>query len=241
MRGRVRAGRQGVQKADRSSYRSQACEKGTRQELAARPQHTSTATDWLEAIWTSEVIQQFSELSSCRSAAWPRIGFRTRLTALRSGHHAKMAKIIGKMAVGRSRFRHRASAGSDRSGLRRIDRLAADLHRCLCVAVRKGFAIPVHGDAEKYARLRFRGQGSQGWRDRRGQHLRCYSYYFRQMLSLGVLEVSLTEPGTEATIVWGRPGMPQKHIRVTVAPVPYKRDNRRLDVSRLSRQAQPAS
>ena len=63
---------------------------------------------------------------------------------------------------------------------------------------------------------------------------RCYSYYFRQMLSLCVLDVALCEPGTEVTVVWGRPGTPQKPIRATVAPAPYKRDNRRADVSRLS-------
>lgn len=69
---------------------------------------------------------------------------------------------------------------------------------------------------------------------------RCYSYYFRQMLSLCVLNVALCNPGMEVTVVWGRPGMPQKPIRATVAPAPYKRDNRRLDVSQLSWQS-PAS
>lgn len=63
---------------------------------------------------------------------------------------------------------------------------------------------------------------------------RCYSYYFREMLSLCVLDVSLAVPGSEVTVVWGRPGSPQKHIRATVAPAPYKRDNRRLDVSQLA-------
>jgi vanillate/3-O-methylgallate O-demethylase len=66
---------------------------------------------------------------------------------------------------------------------------------------------------------------------------RCYSYYFREMLSLCVLDVSLCEPGTEVSVVWGRPGTPQKHIRATVAPAPYKRDNRRLDVNQLSGRA----
>jgi vanillate/3-O-methylgallate O-demethylase len=62
---------------------------------------------------------------------------------------------------------------------------------------------------------------------------RCYSYYFRQMLSLCVLDVGLCEPGTEVTVVWGRPGMSQKRIRAIVARAPYKRDNRRADVSQL--------
>jgi len=63
---------------------------------------------------------------------------------------------------------------------------------------------------------------------------RCYSYYFRQMLSLCVLDVALCEPGTEVTVVWGRPGGAQKQVRATVATAPYKKDNRRADVSRLS-------
>ena len=63
---------------------------------------------------------------------------------------------------------------------------------------------------------------------------RCYSYYFRQMLSLCVLDVQLCQPGTDVSVIWGRPGSPQKEIRATVAPAPYKKDNRRADVSRLS-------
>ncbi len=64
---------------------------------------------------------------------------------------------------------------------------------------------------------------------------RCYSYYFREMLSLCVLDVSLCNPGADVTVVWGRPGSPQKNIRAVVAPAPYKRDNRRLDLSQLPR------
>jgi vanillate/3-O-methylgallate O-demethylase len=63
---------------------------------------------------------------------------------------------------------------------------------------------------------------------------RCYSYYFRQMLSLCVLDVGLCEPGTEVSVMWGRPGTAQKEIRATVASAPYKKDNRRADISRLS-------
>jgi vanillate/3-O-methylgallate O-demethylase len=36
------------------------------------------------------------------------------------------------------------------------------------------------------------------------------------------------------SIIWGRPGTLQKEIRATVAPAPYKKDNRRADVGRLS-------
>ena len=66
---------------------------------------------------------------------------------------------------------------------------------------------------------------------------RCYSYYFREMLSLCVLDVSLCTPGTNVSVVWGRSGSPQKQIRAVVAPAPYKRDNRRLDLSQLRGQA----
>ena len=62
---------------------------------------------------------------------------------------------------------------------------------------------------------------------------RGYSYYFRQMLSLCVIDVEHSEPGTEVIVVWGNPGEPQKEIRATVAPAPYKKDNRRLDVTKL--------
>ena len=59
---------------------------------------------------------------------------------------------------------------------------------------------------------------------------RGYSYWFRQMLSLCVIEPQCAEPGTEVTVVWGEPGKPQKEIRAKVAPAPYKKDNRRSDV-----------
>lgn len=62
---------------------------------------------------------------------------------------------------------------------------------------------------------------------------RGYSWYFRQMLSLCVLDVARAEIGTEVTIVWGNPGSPQKEIRATVAPAPYKKDNRRVDLGTL--------
>jgi vanillate/3-O-methylgallate O-demethylase len=62
---------------------------------------------------------------------------------------------------------------------------------------------------------------------------RGYSYYFRQMLSLCVIDVDCSELGTEVTVVWGEPGEPQKEIRAQVAPAPYKKDNRRIDVRNL--------
>lgn len=60
-----------------------------------------------------------------------------------------------------------------------------------------------------------------------------YSYFFREMLSLCSIDVECSQPGTEVTVIWGNPGGPQKEIRATVAPAPYKKDNRRADVTRL--------
>jgi len=60
-----------------------------------------------------------------------------------------------------------------------------------------------------------------------------YSYYFRKILSLTFIDIKYSKPGTEVVIVWGNPGTPQKHIRAKVAPAPYKKDNRRIDVTKL--------
>jgi vanillate/3-O-methylgallate O-demethylase len=62
---------------------------------------------------------------------------------------------------------------------------------------------------------------------------RGYSYYFRQMLSLCVIDVEWSNPGTEVKVIWGEPGEPQKEIRALVAAAPYKKDNRKIDVPSL--------
>lgn len=62
---------------------------------------------------------------------------------------------------------------------------------------------------------------------------RCYSYYFREMLSLCVIDTELSEPGTEVTVVYGGGRGSEKRIRAKVAPAPYKTDNRRADVTAL--------
>lgn len=62
---------------------------------------------------------------------------------------------------------------------------------------------------------------------------RGYSYYFREMLSLAVMNVDQSEPGTEVVVVWGNPGGPQKEIRATVQPAPYKQDNRRANLTQV--------
>lgn len=63
---------------------------------------------------------------------------------------------------------------------------------------------------------------------------RCYSYHFRDMISLCSIDLGFAEPGQQVEVVWGAPGSPQKVIRATVAPAPYKRDNRRVDVKALA-------
>lgn len=62
---------------------------------------------------------------------------------------------------------------------------------------------------------------------------RGFSYTFRKMLSHCVIDIAHSAPGTEVTVVWGDPGTRQKEIRATVAPSPYKADNRRADLSAM--------
>lgn len=58
-----------------------------------------------------------------------------------------------------------------------------------------------------------------------------YSVYFKKVISLAFIDPKQAEPGTEVQILWGNPGTPQKLIRATVAPAPYKQDKRRDDLS----------
>ncbi|WP_063763936.1 aminomethyltransferase family protein [Actinoplanes subtropicus] len=62
---------------------------------------------------------------------------------------------------------------------------------------------------------------------------RGYSYYYRQMMSLAVLNVADAEPGTRVEVVWGNPGEPKKRIRATVAQAPYKPVGSRGDLRAL--------
>lgn len=67
-----------------------------------------------------------------------------------------------------------------------------------------------------------------------------YSYFFRKVLALAYLDPSYCEPGTRLSLVWGNPGAQQRLIRVTVAPAPYKADNRRAALSEALGVAKPA-
>jgi vanillate/3-O-methylgallate O-demethylase len=53
------------------------------------------------------------------------------------------------------------------------------------------------------------------------------------MLSLCTIDIAHSEPGTEVEVIWGNPDHPQKTIRATVAPAPFKKDNRRADIALL--------
>ena len=64
---------------------------------------------------------------------------------------------------------------------------------------------------------------------------RCYSYFFRKMISLCVIDIDLCKPGTQVEVVWGDRNKKQKTIRATVAPAPYKTDKKRGDLNMLEK------
>lgn len=65
--------------------------------------------------------------------------------------------------------------------------------------------------------------------------MRTHSVYYRRMISLGFIDKRRAEEGAELTVVWGRPGTPQKHVRVTVGRYPYfdLPNNNRIDVETI--------
>ncbi|TVZ00659.1 aminomethyl transferase family protein [Trebonia kvetii] len=60
---------------------------------------------------------------------------------------------------------------------------------------------------------------------------RTLSPTVRAMISLCVIDKAHATPGTAVTVIWGRPGTPQREIRATVTALPFKPDNRRTDVT----------
>ena len=60
---------------------------------------------------------------------------------------------------------------------------------------------------------------------------RTVSPTLRAMISLCVIDRAHARPGTEVTVIWGRPGTPQREIRATVTALPFKPDHRRVDVT----------
>lgn len=68
---------------------------------------------------------------------------------------------------------------------------------------------------------------------------RINSVYYRRMISLGFIDKRHAAEGSELTVLWGRPGTPQKRIRVTVGRYPYFDlvNNRAVDVEQIPRPA----
>lgn len=60
---------------------------------------------------------------------------------------------------------------------------------------------------------------------------RSFSYTFRKMLSHCVIDMEFAQVGRIVEVVWGSPGSRQKKIKATVAGSPFKKDNRRADIS----------
>jgi glycine cleavage system aminomethyltransferase T len=57
-----------------------------------------------------------------------------------------------------------------------------------------------------------------------------YSYYFREVLSMGCIDLDVSEVGTEIVIKWGDYGRKIKDVRATVARFPYLTERRNSDV-----------
>jgi glycine cleavage system aminomethyltransferase T len=68
---------------------------------------------------------------------------------------------------------------------------------------------------------------------------RINSVYYRRMISLGFIDKQHAAEGTEIAVLWGRPGTPQKEIRVTVSRYPFFDlvNNRAVDVEEIPRAA----
>ncbi|MEU9448755.1 aminomethyl transferase family protein [Streptomyces sp. NPDC048277] len=60
---------------------------------------------------------------------------------------------------------------------------------------------------------------------------RTLSVNLRSTISLCVIDRDRATPGTEVTVLWGRPGTAQREVRATVTPLPFKPDRRRTEVS----------
>ena len=57
-----------------------------------------------------------------------------------------------------------------------------------------------------------------------------YSSGFREVLSLGCIDVAAAQLGNEVVVLWGDHGAELKSIRATVARFPYVADGRNSDL-----------
>jgi glycine cleavage system aminomethyltransferase T len=64
---------------------------------------------------------------------------------------------------------------------------------------------------------------------------RCYSVYYRAMLSLASIDIEFAVEGTEVAVLWGEPGTRQKPIRAVVSRFPYLNEGRNetIDVTSI--------
>lgn len=65
---------------------------------------------------------------------------------------------------------------------------------------------------------------------------RCFSWYYRDMISLAIIDPEYAELGTEIEVLWGNPGTRQKRIRATVSRFPYYNEpyrNEKFDVEQI--------
>jgi vanillate/3-O-methylgallate O-demethylase len=62
---------------------------------------------------------------------------------------------------------------------------------------------------------------------------RVYSTFLRRMISLGMIDAELAQPGAEVEVLWGDPGSAQREIRARVRALPFATDARRTDVRAL--------
>jgi glycine cleavage system aminomethyltransferase T len=57
-----------------------------------------------------------------------------------------------------------------------------------------------------------------------------YSYFCREVLSMGCLDLEVSDIGTEVVVHWGDHGGPIKEIRATVERFPYLTEGRNSDL-----------
>jgi len=57
-----------------------------------------------------------------------------------------------------------------------------------------------------------------------------YSYYFREVLSMGCIDLDASKIGTAVIVQWGDHGGKIKDVRATVASFPYLTEGRNSDL-----------